>query len=134
MMAWFLADENTYRLFGGATPNEGVLQARSVLNESEWYSLCSSLHILEPGFGAIPCNHLGYRVSCSVQKMAAREDLRAPEGLSGFPVKRVSTSCTGVDWICSLVVDFTDGQTCNEEEVLWIVCKSGKSPKNFKKK
>ncbi|XP_038051847.1 deleted in malignant brain tumors 1 protein-like [Patiria miniata] len=115
-------NETMFRLVGGASPNEGVLQIRT-FNDSTWSTLCSSRSAILPGVGADICRRLGYPVFCHSQN-----DVAVPDSVGDSPFVRVADdecffSSVGV-LQCGLVPDVGYAQPCAANETLWISCGS----------
>ena len=124
-----LADTgNLYRLVGGTSTGEGVLQYRSAANET-WNTLCSSdEQIISPGIGADICRQVGYKVFCWADDVASVQGFGSPNNLGDYPLKRVFVLCrldkNGVN--CSLSSGAGNDQPCTPGEALWMNCDHSK--------
>ncbi|XP_038051846.1 uncharacterized protein LOC119724729 isoform X2 [Patiria miniata] len=117
-------EEVSYRLFGGISPNEGVVQLRSSVDEA-WNTVCLSGSDLFPGIGADICRRAGYKFFCHSETFGLRnrssngshDELRtSPSNWAGYFCWGSSHGGT----TCSLTL--FDGQHCGISDALWVVC------------
>ncbi|XP_038052416.1 LOW QUALITY PROTEIN: uncharacterized protein LOC119725128 [Patiria miniata] len=125
-------DDTYYRLFGGTSPKEGVLQFHSTPNET-WNTMCysrSSGLVVYPDIWASVCKQLGYKVYCSSDSLGpAALGFTSQDGLAiaDFPLRRARFSCPISDGAasgCSLVADMADHDDCTLDEAVWLECDS----------
>ncbi|XP_033640866.1 uncharacterized protein LOC117301092 [Asterias rubens] len=87
-------DYITYRLFGGISPTEGVLQYRSSANET-WNTVCTSWPFQDYATASIFCSKVGFPFACGYDTVGNVRNSSVIAGLlRDFPSKESSIFCT----------------------------------------
>ena len=112
-------EDISFRLHGGASPSEGILQFRSTPNET-WNTVCNP----SPVIHAALCKELGYRVLCRAGNVADLFPGKTTEDFEEFPLKGASIVCS-MSSVCSPVPDDTARTACLPGDSVWVTCDAG---------
>ena len=122
-------DYITYRLFGGISPTEGVLQYRSSANET-WNTVCTSWPFQDYATASIFCSKVGFPFACGYDTVGNVRNSSVIAGLlRDFPSKESSIFCTVTyngEHDCLPVSTGLSSRPCALlNTTTWLVCSSG---------